>query len=229
MKLKTIGVLGGLGPQATIDFYSKVLSYCQARIKAHANKGYPEMIIYNCNFPPFSEKDKSIVNPKLINAAKSLEKAGADFIVMPSVTPHIFYDEIKKNVTIPIVNAVEEIRKNVVKKKSKMVGLLGTTMTIKSNIIQSSLKKYSIKILTLDNIYQNKIEKVIFNVMESKINPKQKNFVIKTVNKLKNSGASLIILGCTELPVLLGDLAKRKDVLDVTEILAKVAVDKVMR
>ena len=228
MKWKKIGVLGGLGPQATIDFYSKVLYYCQTKVKPHANEGYPEMIIYNCNFPPFSEKNQNKVNPKLIKAAKSLEKAGADFIVIPSITPHIFYDSIKKSVSIPIINIIEEVV-NIVKNKAKVVELLATTMTIKNNLFQSKFKKYKIKILTLNKNDQNQLEMIIFGVMEGKINQQKREIVIKMINKLKKSGASLIILGCTELPVLLGGLSKRKDFLDTLDIAAKIAVEKAMK
>ena len=227
MKLKTIGVLGGLGPQATIDFYSKVLSYCQTKIEAHANECYPEMVIYNCNFPPFSEKNQNKINPKLIKAAKNLEKAGADFIIIPSITPHIFYDDIKRSVSIPIINVVEEVT-NIIKNKTKTIGLLATTMTIKGNLFQSKFKKYKIKILILNKKDQNQLENIIFGVMEGKINKQKREIVIKMINKLKKSGASLIILGCTELPVLLEELSIRKDFLDILDVASKVAVEKAM-
>lgn len=228
ISMKTIGVLGGLGPQATIDFYSKVLSYCQTKIKAHANEGYPPMIIYNCNFPPFSERNKSAVNLRLIAAAKSLEKAGANFIVIPSVTPHIFYDDIKSTLSIPVVNVINEVI-NIAKHKSKIIGLLGTTATIKSTLFQSHLEKYGIKTLTLNESEQTQLEKIIFSVMEGGINPEKRKVVIKAINKLKKSGASLIILGCTELPVLLGSLSKREEFLDTIDIAAKVSVEKAMK
>lgn len=229
MKWKTIGVLGGLGPQATIDFYNKVLAYCQKKIKAHANEGYPEMVIYNCNFLPFSGKNKIRINPKLIIAAKSLEKAGADFIAILSITTSILFQKninsVKKKVSIPVIDFVEEVV-NSTKTKAKVIGLLGHKVTIKSKVLQSRFKENDIKTLTLNNADQNQLDKIIIGVMEGKANHQKRKIIMKMAGKLKKDGASLIVLGCTELPVLLGDLAKRKDVLDVTEVLAKAAVER---
>jgi len=80
---QTVGVLGGFGPEATVDFYQRVLDYAKKRVTgSRANTGYPKMIIYSCNFIPFdtSDENEKRANPELLEAAKTLEKAGANFI-----------------------------------------------------------------------------------------------------------------------------------------------------
>src|ERR1035437_4647917 len=135
-KIKTLGIIGGLGPETTARFYMEVVFAC-SKISGRR----PQILISNVAVPLSVEKEliteaKNMKNilPFLLNAARQLEKGGADFIVIPCNTVHIFIEEIRASVNIPVLSIIEETSNFLRKGKVKEVGVFATTATIKNKL-----------------------------------------------------------------------------------------------
>ena len=119
MKKKIIGVLGGMGPESTAIFYHELILQCQKQYGAQYDEDYPEIFIYNL---PIPDVVKGLKTPQktlkiLVKGAKKIESMGVDFIVMPCNTAHYFYEDMKKEISIPFLSITEETVKKVKSKK----------------------------------------------------------------------------------------------------------------
>src|SRR3990167_8062552 len=142
-KYKTLGIIGGLGPETTARFYLKVVFAC-----SKINGKRPKILISNVAVPLKIEEKliteaKNIrgILPFVIDSAIQLEKGGADFIVIPCNTVHVFIDEVRKSVNIPVLSIVEETTKFLKKRKIEEVGILATPTTIKNKLYDLKLQK----------------------------------------------------------------------------------------
>ncbi|WP_312700497.1 amino acid racemase [Sedimentibacter sp.] len=198
--MKTIGIIGGMGPLATVDLYSRIVM----RTKAQKDQDHIHVIIdSNTDIP---DRTKSIlgggVDPavELIKSAKRLEQAGADFLIMPCNTAHFFIDKIKESVSIPFINMIEETVKYTLNKYGKdvVVGLMATDGTIKSKIYENYYKDMGIKTVIPEKT-QDKIMKFIYDIIKSGKYEEGTDLFFECVNELKCMGADAFLLGCTEL------------------------------
>ncbi|WP_313370521.1 amino acid racemase [Sedimentibacter sp.] len=198
--MKTIGIIGGMGPLATVDLYSRVVM----RTKAQKDQEHIHVIIdSNTNIP---DRTKAIlggcIDPtiELIKSAQRLEQAGADFLIMPCNTAHFFIDKIKERVNIPFINMVEETVKYTFNKygRGTVVGLMATDGTIKSKIYENYYNDMGIKTVIPEKT-QEKIMKFIYDVIKSGKYEEGTGLFSECVNELKDMGAEAFLLGCTEL------------------------------
>lgn len=221
---KIVGIIGGMGPEATVDLVNKIIHHTDAQ----SDQEHIHMVIDNNT----SIKDRSnyIINnidspeEELIETAVKLENYGVDFIAMPCNTAHYFYNKIQKSLKIPLVNMIEETAiyiKNNTKNKAPI--LLATEGTYKSNIYKEAFDKYD-----LDIIYPKEEQKIVF--MESIYNFKASESIdiLKLQNTLKslNNKNTLFVLGCTELPLIFNRNKIKYNYIDSTEILAKAVIKK---
>ncbi|MEF9991679.1 MAG: amino acid racemase [Romboutsia sp.] len=202
---KTVGVIGGLGPMATVYFYDMVVRLTDA----NCDQDHIDMIIANRATTPDRTDyiiGKSPENPakSFVSDAKKLENYGVDFLVIPCNTAHYFYDEIQSSVNTPIINIIEETVKVAKEKGHKKLGILGTIGTIQTNLYQNMCKKYGIESLVLDPIRENDIMHIIYNEIKSGKEASMDKFN-NIVKYLKESGCEGAILGCTELSILRED------------------------
>lgn len=221
-KNKTLGIIGGLGPETTADFYLEVVFAC-----SKINRRRPQMLISNVAIPLKIEKEiiteakneKNIL-PFLIDAAKQLEKGGADFIAIPCNTVHIFIKEIRKSVNIPVLSIIEETSNFLKKEKIKKVGLLATTATIKNKLFDVHLKQSGIKIKTPDDSNQLRMGIIINRLVNNKHSDKDKKELMGIINKLK---VKSVILACTDLQIL-NPKCNGVKIFDTMDILAKATI-----
>lgn len=205
MKNITVGVLGGLGPMASVYFYEMVVNMTDAK----TDQEHVDMIITNRATTPdrtafivgSSDEDPSDI---LIDDAKKLEKYGVDFIVMTCNTAHYFYEKISNAVNIPLINIVEETIKHAKSNNHKKLGILATTGNIKTNLYQSMCEKYDIDYLVLDENRQSKVMEIIYDDIKSG-KPANMDKFNSIVNYLKENNCDGVILGCTELSILKSD------------------------
>lgn len=198
--MKTIGIIGGMGPLATVHLFERIV----LRTKAEKDQNHIRVLIdSNINIP---DRTKAILgngeNPvrELVNSAIILEKSGADFLIMPCNTAHYFIDEIKENTNIPFINMPEESVKHTYDKygKDAVVGIMATDGTIKTKIYENYYSKLGIKTVVPIKT-QDKIMEFIYDVI------KKGNYNVGTalffecVEELKEKGATAFLLGCTEL------------------------------
>lgn len=201
----TVGVLGGLGPMASVYFYEMVVNMTEAK----TDQEHVDMIITNRATTPDrtafivgnSNEDPSKI---LIDDAKKLEKYGVDFIVITCNTAHYFYEKIVNSVNIPLVNIVEETIKHAKVTNHKKLGILATTGNIKTNLYQNMCEKYDIEYLVLDENRQSQIMEIIYDDIKSG-KPADMDKFNSIVDYLKENNCDGVILGCTELSILKND------------------------
>lgn len=198
--MKTIGIIGGMGPLATVHLFERIV----LRTKAQKDQDHIRVLIdSNTNIP---DRTKAIIGDgedpvkELVNSAKILEKSGADFLIMPCNTAHYFINEIKKSVNIPFLNMPEETVKYTYDKygKDTVVGIMATDGTIKSKIYENYYSKLGIKTL-LPVKTQERIMEFIYDVIKKGNYNAGTDLLFECANELKELGATTFLLGCTEL------------------------------
>lgn len=224
--MKTVGIIGGLGTETTARFYMEVVFACS---KISGKR--PQILISNVAIPLKIEKEIIIeaeneknILPFLIDTTKQLERGGADFIVIPCNSVHIFIEEIRKSVKIPVLSIINETSMFLKKEKIKEVGLLATTVTIKNKLFDKSLKSSEIKIKTPDKANQLKIDIVINRLVNNIHNEKDKKEILSIINELKVKNA---LLACTDLQILNPKRSGIK-IFDTMDILAKATVGRIL-
>jgi len=157
--------------------------------------------------------------PILKESIKRLNRVKVDFIVIPCNTTHIFIEELRECSSIPIISIIDETLKLVEKKGYKKVGLLATTKTVGNKLYEMSSKTYGIKVILPTKTEQNKISHIILNILNYKTSNKDKEILKSIINSLIRRGAEAIILGCTDLQLLLKESLFKVELLDSMEIL----------
>lgn len=224
--MKTIGIIGGMGPLATIDLYEKITF----NTKAEKDQDHIHIIIDS--YPQIEDRTAYILhggkNPKdkLIESAKRLENAGADALIMPCNTAHFFAKDIEKEVSIPLIHIVKstaEVIKNKYPKANK-IGLIATTGTLKSGVYANILKDYGYHIIELDERLENDIMDCIYKGVKAGKTEEYVPLFQKCVDKITDMGADVLIAGCTEIPILVPHIKSKIPVVDATLELALAAI-----
>ncbi|MBU3896319.1 MAG: amino acid racemase [Nanoarchaeota archaeon] len=207
---KIIGVLGGMGPSATIRFYQTIIEKCQ-KSGLKDNHHYPHILIYNLPAPDIinDQKNKDLTLEMIKDGLRKLESSGVNFIVIPCNTVHIFINELRKCVNVPIVSIIEETLKET--ENDKNIIVLGSKTTIENNL-------YGLPGIEMSHI----IKKIIAGENTAQ----DKRFVINTIN---NSEADGIILGCTELPLIVDEKDVDIPIFNSLDILAKSALKRIIK
>jgi aspartate racemase len=235
MPEKIIGILGGMGPEATIDLFARIVKGTKAK------KDQDHLRILVDNNPKVPDRTRAILGkgtsplPELVRSGKALERAGADFIVIPCVTAHYFCEDLEKKLKIPVLHLVKEtvvwVQKNL--KGVRRLGLLATTGTIQSRLFQTAFSPTGIElIVSTPEIQEHVVMEAIYGKKGIKaIGPSEgsRRLILKAARKLIERGAQGVVAGCTEIPLVLkeGDLSV--PVIDSIAILARVAIEKARR
>ena len=196
-----IGILGGMGTQAGLDFCNKLAKLNRGKL----DQKYPLFVLYNkSNIPkrPENIRKYSNVLKSLVEGCKMLEKNGCKFIVMPCNTAHYWYDDLQKKIKIPILSMPKEVYVNIQKtsKKNSRIGILSTEATLNTKIYHKYFQK-SFDLLSPSKILQkSSVNKSIKFVKMGKIREAEKA-IRPAVNYLIKIKCKKIILGCTELPI----------------------------
>lgn len=200
---KIIGILGGMGPMATINLFQRIVQ----STKANSDQEHIHILIDNNTSIP--DRTAYIMgkgeNPlsQLIISAKRLENAGADFLIMPCNTAHYFYEDLRNEVKIQFVNMIDETAIYIKKKypNIKKVGILGTEGTVKSGIYDKVFNKIGMNIIKPCSENQNSITNIIYGVKEG-VMLIPIDGIYRAVEEMEAYGAEVFILGCTELSVV---------------------------
>ena len=229
-KEKIIGILGGMGPYATIDMFSRIVDLTPAQ------KDWEHLRIIIDNNPKIPSRSRAILFgeaspvPMMIETARNLEKAGADFIIIPCNTSHHFYAEVQKEVSIPILNIIEETRDYVVQNmpQLKRVGLLSTLVTTRGGLFHNAFAEKNIDVVILGNDDQAKVSDVIEAAKVGKTGTETRAKLMSAANKLIADGAEALILGCTELSIVVEEGDFSVPFFNSAQILAQSAVNKAL-
>jgi len=206
---KKIGILGGLSPESTATYYEYIT---REYTKRYGDYSYPEIIMYSVNFQEFvdwqNQDQWDLAADKMIEVFRALEKAGADFGLIASNTMHVVFDKVQREISIPLINIIEVTAEAIKKEGIKTVGLLGTIFTMSKHFYKACLETRGIITLVPDREDQKFVNSVIYEELtRGLIKLKSKERYVKIVKKIKEKGAEGIVLGCTEIPLLI----KEKD------------------
>ncbi len=224
---KKIGIIGGVGPQATAFIYGKIIELAQTKYGAKNNNDFPQVLIESVPVPDFiSDKTNiPIAKEMLIKTVKGLTLAGATRICIGSNTVHILLNELQEQTNIPFISMIQLVAGLCHKRGFKTVGLLGTPVLLDSGMYPKELEKYGIKVIMPTNDQIEVADRIIRGVMAGQQNGIDKQVYISSLNAMYRQGAEAIILGCTELPLALNYEALGDRTINSDEVLAEGIVD----
>ncbi len=221
---KRIGILGGISHASTIRYYEYILKkYYARRLDYH----YPEVVIFSLDLAKligYEERDDLDSYVRYITSGlQALEKAGADFIVIAANSPHAVFDIVQKRVSVPMISIVETTAQRAEKLGFKKLLLTGIKSTMQSAFYPDVFQKYSIQVLIPDEAEQNEINDAIFRELVLGIyKDSTRNRVLEIINGYEVDG---VILGCTELSLMLNQEDTPLRLLNTLELHAQAALD----
>ncbi|HEY9245298.1 MAG TPA: amino acid racemase [Candidatus Methanoperedens sp.] len=202
--MKRIGIIGGLGPESTIDYYRGIINIFRQRDLAA-----PEIIIYSADVNRLLElaeaREWNKLVEWLVEMVNALHNAGAEFAVIGSNTPHIVFDKVKSMSPLPMLSIVDETCKRASNMKLKKLGLMGTKFTMESDFFQKAFHDAGISIIVpmkdeQQFIYNKIISEIALGIIKNSTRQELLSVVKRMIDEDSIDG---LILGCTELPLIL--------------------------
>jgi aspartate racemase len=204
--MKKIGIIGGMGPEATIDYYTEIIN---AFKNEEGDLNYPEIIIYSVNLSEFISlmkgKKYDQATTLLLEKIDGLKRAGAEFAVLSANTPHLLFDRIKEKCGIPMISIVEAACNESIKIGYKRAGLIGTGFTMEASFFPDVFKKQGIDVIIPDKKDCDLINHWLFTEIELGIfKDDTRQMLIAIIEKMvQKQHIDSMILGCTEFPLIL--------------------------
>lgn len=225
--MKKIGLIGGTSWHSTIVYYRLINEMTAEKI---GTQGNPELLIYSLNIELMREQNKEKINNKYLEISKTLEVAGAEALVICANTPHMVFDFVQPKIGIPILHIADAIGKEAQKLNLKTLGLLGNKPTMTGDFLPSYLtEKYGIKTIIPDDGFIHQNHHYVSSELTQGIFTKEaKQFFLEQMSLLKEKGAEGIILGCTELPMLIEAGDFELPLIATTQLHARMATDFIL-
>jgi aspartate racemase len=225
--MKKIGLIGGITPESTILYY-QILNQLNSE-----NLGRPhsaEVLINSFDFGKITKLQKEgrwdLLDKMMAEAGINLENAGANCILICANTMHICIDAVRKSVKIPVIHIAEVTSKKIIERKLKKVALLGTKYTMEKDFFIAILSSFGIETVVPELEERDRIHAIIYDELSAGIIKQvSKEKYLRIINRLIKSGAEGIILGCTEIPLLIQQKDVAVPVFDTTEIHANAAFE----
>lgn len=229
--MKTIGLIGGMSWESTSEYYRVINEEIKERLGGlHSAK----CLINSVDFEEIerfqSSGDWNGAGEVLGNAAYSLQKGGADFIIICTNTMHKVVEKIKENINIPVLHIADATAKEIKRKGFQTVGLLGTKYTMEQNFYKSRIEEHDINVIVPSEKNREKINEVIYTELcLGKITFQSREYYKRVIEELVQKGAQGIILGCTEIGLLIKQEDVSVPVFDTTYIHAIEAVNVALK
>jgi len=225
--MKTIGLAGGLSWYSTVDYYRIINE--QVNIKSGGDEA-AKIILYSINYGEIKKLTQEESWDKIIDiictAAKKIEDAGADCLLIGANTMHKIAGEVQSSINIPLIHIADATAKEIKKKSISTVALLGTKYTMQLDFYRDKLAEYEIETIIPGEEDVQMVNDSIYNELgKGLILPDTKKNYLQLINKLIEQGAEGIILGCTEIPLLIKQKDSPVPVFDTTYIHAMAAVN----
>ena len=205
--VKYIGILGGMSPESTVTYYQHITRSYQDRFEDY---GFPRIIIVSVSFQKYVDwmtagNWEAIANG-LITGVETLARGGADFGIIAANTMHKVFDQVREKSPLPLISIIDATAEKIKEKGLKKVGLLGTRFTMSEPFFKAGLDASGIKTIVPDPGDQEIINNIAFQELgKNIIKNESKQRIVAISQKLKDRGAQGIVLGCTELPMLIGN------------------------
>ncbi len=224
---RTIGIIGGVGPQASQYLYGRVMQLAQQKYGAKNNDDFPRLALASVPVPDFISNKRAIPEAMKMftKTIKDFKKIRVDYIAIASNTVHLLLTEFEKLTSIPFVSMIEAVVAKIAQDKRKKVGVLGSPMAKKHGLYRKLLAQKGIEVFYPKDVEEQKVEQMIRAVIAGGNNGSLKKEYISVLNNLFDRGAEAIILACTELPLAINYEALETKVYNSMDILAEKIVD----
>lgn len=221
--MKRIGILGGLSAESTADFYRAVTRTYIARFGI---PNYPEMVIFSVQFQAMMDWANAgqwdRFTDGLVAGIEVLTRAGADFVVIAANMPHKVFDAVAQRSAIPLLHIADAIAERARTRGYRHVALLGTRVTMNSSFYPDRLQRYNIACLVPDIDSQTVIQEIIEReLVRGVVTKTAEAQYVSIIEALKARGAEAVILGCTEIPLLISNDNSPLPVMDSTQLFAE--------
>jgi aspartate racemase len=201
---KRIGILGGLAPESTVSYYQHIVRSWQ---RQHGNHAFPEIVIYSVSFQRYEDwmeaGEWDRIEEALGDALRCLRLAGADFAVLATNTMHLLFDRLQARAGFPLLSIVDATGQAVQGAGLRVVGLLGTRFTMERPFYRDGLERRGISTVVPDAADRDEIHRVIVQELSlGELKPSSRQRYLDIIGGLVERGAQGIVLGCTEIPLL---------------------------
>lgn len=228
--MKKLGLIGGLGPESTLIYYQKIVFGVKEKLGEDI---FPPLTVESVNMYEVlnlckEERYDELVS-YLLNIISHFKQSGADFAALSANTPHIVFDELKEKSELPLVSIVESACDEAKRRSYKKLGLLGTIFTMKADFFKKPFIANGIDIVTPTDEEMTFVNHKIASEIElGVIKEDTRAAFIKIINRMKQeSNIDAVVLGCTELPLILNDNISPVPCLDTMQIHIDTLVDMI--
>ncbi len=206
MVMKRIGILGGVSPESTVSYYLRITREYTRRF---GDYGYPEILIYSVSFQQYVDWQKTgnwdAMAQEMTQALRALHAAGAEIGLIAANTLHRVFDEVEAESPIPLIHIVDPTAAAIKEQGLSRVGLLGTRYTMEGEFYRARLRQHGIETVIPNATARAEIHRVIYaELTQGIIRPAARDYYKMVIAGLVSNGAQGIILGCTEIPLLIG-------------------------
>lgn len=222
--MKTLGMIGGTSWHSTIDYYRLINELASKKLNDGSN---PPLILYSLNIALMREMNPDRIGAAYFRISKILEAAGAEAIIICANTPHMIYPVVAPRIDVPILHIADATANEAKKLGIHKLGLLGTKTTMEKDFLKDRLRKeHGLDTLTPGMNSRAEIHRIISEELtRGQFTDSAREFLLEEMAKLRLQGADGIILGCTELPLLIQPEDFELPLLNTTLLHAEMAVD----
>lgn len=230
--MKTVGILGGLGPESTIDYYRFILAGCRKR---NPGGGVPHIVINSLDVnKAIAMLDAGRLDELadyLSEGVELLSRVGVDFGIIAANTPHLVFDEVQRRSSIPLLSIVRATANHARAQGLKRVGLFGTGFTMRANFYPEEFERSGIELVRPTEAERDFIHnKYIGELLKNQFLPETRAEILRIAERMTTQdGVQAVVLAGTELPLLLRDSGSKIDFLDTTVIHVEAVVDELLR
>jgi aspartate racemase len=228
--VKTLGIIGGIAPESTIDYYRTIIALYRAR---KTDGSYPPILINSIDLQrvlaTVGAGELEALAVWMVAELEKLERAGADFAIMASNTPHLVFDEIERRASLPLISIVAATCEAARARGLKRLALFGTRFTMQASVYRDVFSKRDMVVVVPERAEQDYIhEKYMGELVAGIFLPETRSGLLAIVDRLaKDAGIDGVILGGTELPLILRDPAHQGvPLLNTTRIHCEAAVER---
>lgn len=227
--MQEIGILGGMAPESTLEYYRILVEASHDRAW---EKRYPHTHINSLNFEtfydPLSKGDDERVAEVLTSGIQSLERAGADFGLLASNTPHRYFDDVDANTSIPLLSIVDATAEAAIERSYERIGLLGTSFTMEGDFYPSGFEDAGLDLIVPSESDRDWINEIIFDELtRGEFYDETKAGLLDVIEWMEeNGGIDAVALACTELPLIIDESNVDVPVLNTTELHATAAFQR---
>ncbi len=228
--MKTIGLIGGMSWESSLEYYRMINKKVNARLGGLHSA---ECLLYSVDFDEIEQLQSAgewqKAGEQLADTAKKLEQAGAEFIVICTNTMHKVVGQIEEKISIPVLHIADATAAEIRRQNLVKVGLLGTRYTMEQDFYRSRIESHGIDVLVPPSQQRGEINRIIFEeLVAGDLRQSSKETFQQAIRELVADGAEGIILGCTEIGLLIKPQDAEVPVFDTTEIHAAAAVDQAL-